>query len=272
MSMDFRKTTYKPNRADNRFRTSYALMSQWMNRKGSGKAYKKDPLSQSFTIAMQGNAAFPRGPVFSAGQKYEPSRSMEEFMQPEQQNYQVGPDPMLYHVSAPQAAIDDTVPVHLRYNQNNGYDDFHKAFQQVSKQWPSASYPDFGPPRLRHGRAGGSWRHVKEVLQAGGARIVFVDGVIRWADGVKSEEIPGGNLINPRVGDIKSRYVTQSRFEKPSEGEGHNPGSTLKLPAIPNRPSMTRSRTEMPDKSFIEGEFALSQKYGTERNNWLIMR
>ena len=30
--------------------------------------------------------------------------------------------------------------------------------------------------RLRHGRAGGSWRHVKEVLQAGGARIVFVDG------------------------------------------------------------------------------------------------
>ena len=32
--------------------------------------------------------------------------------------------------------------------------------------------------RLRHGRAGGSWRHVKEVLQAGGARIVFVDGKI----------------------------------------------------------------------------------------------
>lgn len=32
------------------------------------------------------------------------------------------------------------------------------------------------PHRLRHGRAGGSWRHVKEVLQAGGRRIVFVDG------------------------------------------------------------------------------------------------
>ena len=30
--------------------------------------------------------------------------------------------------------------------------------------------------RIRHGRAGGSWRHVKEVLQAGGRRIVFVDG------------------------------------------------------------------------------------------------
>ena len=30
--------------------------------------------------------------------------------------------------------------------------------------------------RLRHGRQGGSWRHVKEVLQAGGNRIVFVDG------------------------------------------------------------------------------------------------
>lgn len=231
--MDFRKTTYKPNRADNRFRTSYALMSQWMNRKGSGKAYKKDPLSQSFTIAMQGNSAFPppRGSAYSAGQRFEPSRSMEEFRTHEP----MGADPMLYNVTAPQAAIDENVPVHLRYSDGCGYDDFHKAFQQVSKQHPSASYPEFGPPRLRHGRAGGSWRHVKEVLQAGGSRIVFVDGVIRWADGVKIDEIPGGHLIQPKVGEIKSRYMTPNRFEKPSE-------------------------------------YALSQKFGTERNNWLLMR
>ena len=37
--------------------------------------------------------------------------------------------------------------------------------------------------RLRHGRAGGSWRHVKEVLQAGGSRIVFVDGKLFNFDG-----------------------------------------------------------------------------------------
>lgn len=228
--MDFRKTTYRPTRTDNRFRTSYALMSQWMNRKGSGQAYRKEPLPQTFAIAMQGNAAFPRQQMYSAGSNRELSRSMEQLPT------HVGPDPLLYNVSAPQAAIDENVPVHLRYSDTAGYDDFHKAFNQVSKQWPSASYPDFGPPRLRHGRAGGSWRHVKEVLQAGGSRIVFVDGVVRWADGVKIEEIPGGNLIQPKVGQIKSRYIT------------------------PSKPEMKTS------------EWALGQKFATERNNWLIMR
>lgn len=238
--MDFRKTTYRPNRTDNRFRTSYALMSQWMNRKGSGQAYKKDPLPQTFAIAMQGNAAFPRQPMYSAGSKYAPGRSLEEFegqgLSRSMEQLPTGPDPMLYHVSAPQAAIDENVPVHLRFNQTAGYDDFHKAFNQVSKQWPSASYPDFGPPRLRHGRAGGSWRHVKEVLQAGGSRIVFVDGVIRWADGVKIDDIPGGHLIQPNVGQIKSRYMTPSKQDTK------------------------------------QSEWALSQKMGLERNNWLIMR
>ena len=30
--------------------------------------------------------------------------------------------------------------------------------------------------RLRQGRAGGNWRHVRNVLQAEGGRTVFVDG------------------------------------------------------------------------------------------------
>ena len=49
------------------FRTSYALMSQWMNRQGSAEAYKKEPLPPSFAIAMQGNAAFPKPTVVHAG-------------------------------------------------------------------------------------------------------------------------------------------------------------------------------------------------------------
>ena len=72
-------------------------MSQWMNRKGSGQAYRKEPLPQTFTIAMQGNAAFPRKPTFSAG-----SRSMEDLRG---QGEQYGPDPMLYNVTAPQACV-----------------------------------------------------------------------------------------------------------------------------------------------------------------------
>ena len=42
-------------------------MSQWMGRKGSAKAYIKEPLPQTFAIAMQGNAAFPKRDVHSAG-------------------------------------------------------------------------------------------------------------------------------------------------------------------------------------------------------------
>lgn len=46
------------------------------------------------------------------------------------------------------------------------------------------------PHRLRHGRAGGSWRHVKEVLQAGGRRIVFVDGrYVRLEIGIVSKRV-----------------------------------------------------------------------------------
>lgn len=48
---------------------------------------------------MQGNAAFPRQPMFSAGSTKEISRSMEQLPT------QIGPDPLLYNVSAPQAAV-----------------------------------------------------------------------------------------------------------------------------------------------------------------------
>lgn len=208
MSMDFTKTVYRPKRSDNRYRTSYALMSQWMGRKGSGQAYKREGLPQSYAIAMQGNAAFPTRNLRSA-EGFEPARYMDSF------------DQQPAGISAQQASIDENVPVHLRYSEGQGHDDFHKAFNQISKHHPSKSFPDFGPPRLRHGRAGGSWRHVKEVLQAGGHRIVFVDGVVRWADGIKIDDVPCGHLINPQVRDIKSRYMSA----RPNEHGSSDPNT-----------------------------------------------
>lgn len=121
--------------------------------------------------------------------------------------------------------MDESIPPHLRFSTNNGYDDFHKSYQQVSQQFPNKHFPVFGPPkwvfrtsffnclwcvyyvaicysgcwvyphRLRHGRAGGSWRHVKEVLQAGGRRIVFVDGRYdRLGIGIVSKRVLVCNL------------------------------------------------------------------------------
>ena len=43
--------------------------------------------------------------------------------------------------------------------------------------------------RLRQGRIGGSWRHIKEVLGHGGSRVVYVDGwySIRTSNNVKEK-------------------------------------------------------------------------------------
>ncbi|KAL3869948.1 hypothetical protein ACJMK2_042568, partial [Sinanodonta woodiana] len=131
--------------------------------------------------------------------------------------------------------IDENVPVHLRFSETGGHDDFHKAFRQISQQWPSSSFPVFGPPRLRHGRAGGSWRHVKEVLQAGGSRTVFVDGIVRWQDTVQMDETPGGHLIQPKAEPEFKRH--QYLMDSP------------RAPAS-----------------------ELSKKMGFERDNWLVMR
>ena len=66
--------------------------------------------------------------------------------------------------------------VHLNYSQSGGYDDYHKTYLKLQKDGIYPSYPLYGPPRLRNGGVGGSWNHVKEVMQAAGSRRVFIDG------------------------------------------------------------------------------------------------
>lgn len=48
--------------------------------------------------------------------------------------------------------------------------------------------------RVRQGRNGGAWRHVKEVMQGKGKRIMFVDGITSIDDlaRVKTNMILGG--------------------------------------------------------------------------------
>lgn len=86
-----------------------------MNRKGSAQAYKKEPLPQTFAIAMQGNSAFPtRNPVFSAGSaRYEPGRSLDALMPDQMPANEEATDPMLYNVTAQNAAVS---PAQLPYN------------------------------------------------------------------------------------------------------------------------------------------------------------
>lgn len=222
MSMDFRKNTYRPNRPDSRFRTSYALMSQWMMQLGNRP---KAP--------VEGYVSQPNFPTkHSAGNVYGRRSRMV--------NSDGAPSP--YNPDAAQlAAMDESIPPHLRFSTNNGYDDFHKSYQQVSQQFPNKHFPVFGPPKLRHGRAGGSWRHVKEVLQAGGRRIVFVDGQIAYEDSIKIDDVPRGHLIKP-----------DARQDRP----------------LSRSQSFSQNRDRRPDATI----YGLERKKGMEQGNWAVMR
>lgn len=46
--------------------------------------------------------------------------------------------------------IEEGVPPHTRFSEDAGYDDFHKAFRAINKQWPNKNFPAFGPPRYTH--------------------------------------------------------------------------------------------------------------------------
>ncbi|OWF54405.1 uncharacterized protein LOC110445154 isoform X1 [Mizuhopecten yessoensis] len=222
MSMDFKKFTYRPSRPDNRFRTNYALMSQWMAQPTRGT--RADMEIQS---AVYGKKV---------------ARSQNPYMDQS--------SPRGY---AQAAAIEEGAPPHMRFAEDAGYDDFHKAFRAISKQWPNKSHPNFGPPRLRMGRAGGSWRHVKEVLQAGGARIVFVDGQRRNEDTINMDIVPGGHLVQnvvPRVDGANARL--------------HGIGSG----------GMTSMHREKNASNRINGTsaYGLETRQGLEQNNWCVMR
>ncbi|KAL5017222.1 hypothetical protein ScPMuIL_006811 [Solemya velum] len=197
MSMDFRKTTYRPSGVDAQFKTSYAMMSHWMTQV-DGSTRKRRP-SASFLMKGGGSSHFEKW-----GKKENSSPSALYVTGRMNQN-------LVRNTMAPVAAIDTTAPIHLRYSHNSGYDDFHKAFRTLGQQWPSKSYPTFGPPRLRHGRAGGSWRHVKEVQQAGGRRIVFVDGQTRVNDNSRITDVPSGHLIQPDAQDSSGPKHTLDR-------------------------------------------------------------
>ena len=54
------------------------------------------------------------------------------------------------------------------------------------------------------------------MLQAGGSRIVFVDGHVRWDDNVKIDEVPGGHLLQPDARNV----IIHSRTSKPGKMTG----------------------------------------------------
>ncbi|XP_025109482.1 uncharacterized protein LOC112573386 isoform X2 [Pomacea canaliculata] len=163
-------------------RTSYGAMSEWLR---YGKGRHRSSMLQASLLPRRNCTDYTiRGSRRSSHQQHQ-TLGANGFLGADMQS------------AARAAALDENVPVHARYASGCGYDDFYNSFLAVKRHGPAEDFPVFGPPRLRHGRAGGSWRHVKEVLQAGGKRIVFVDGQISANDVLKLDHVPGGHLILP---------------------------------------------------------------------------
>ncbi|ELU10384.1 hypothetical protein CAPTEDRAFT_219721 [Capitella teleta] len=201
MSMDHIKTVYRPPKRNGPKRTTYGLMTEWA-----------DGLSPVTAIPAR-RLLMPEMP-FSLGSK------------PVSSFYNGQPQQM---------------PTHLQYNISGGYDDAHKAFMKQSQPdglgFETKHY-GIEPPRLRNGRQGGSWRHIKNVLQAAGSRTVFVDGTQR----------------------IEDNNLRSKRSTPPAIQGGISVG--------------LRQRTPQKKKKMHSGtgSFFLEAHQGTEKGNWTLMR
>ncbi|XP_076439987.1 uncharacterized protein LOC143279744 [Babylonia areolata] len=182
MALDYRKNTYRPNRPDTRMRTTYGIMSEWVQGPAAVKP-RRVGLPQGLLARNNPSPKFANK---------RPRRGHQQYVYMRNNLLPAASDPRL---DERRAALDESLPVHARYTSDCGYDDFHKAYRAAKRVGPPEDFPLWGPPRLRHGRQGGSWRHVKEVLQAGGNRIVFVDGQISVKDTQDLDTVPGGHLV-----------------------------------------------------------------------------
>lgn len=237
MSLDYRKKTYRPSRPDTIKNTSYGVMSQWIDR-------QHEHLQPRGEVPRHLRARNNPSPKFT--KKRPIMRQSPAGM------------PTMYdtYVNKSSAVLDETLPVHLRYSSHCGYDDYHKAFRSIQDKHPELSFPHFGPPRLRHGRQGGSWRHVRNVLQGNGSRIVFVDGQVSHKDLMKIDSIPGGHLILPEVdrGTPSPRLIQQmNRLNENSVAIALGKESRMQ---------------QVPVARYSE----LDAQRGLEKENWNIMR
>ncbi|XP_071118713.1 uncharacterized protein [Haliotis cracherodii] len=240
MALDYMKTVYKQERdvSPRANKTSYGHMSRWMDVTEGPYLPPTISVNHYATANMSPAFGMKRKPWSKAPPKERPPGPVVALSQPDM---------------AKEAAVDGSVPVHLRYSQNNGYDDYHRAFRAISNQWPSASYPTFGPPRLRHGRQGGSWRHVTEVMQAGGSRTMFVDGRTTLNDRYQMEETPGAELILGREGDPPINFDSEE---------------VKRTAWIANY----RREKDMEPKIKMMLYGSVDKQKGVEKNNWMIMR
>ncbi|KAI8786470.1 hypothetical protein BgiBS90_011608 [Biomphalaria glabrata] len=149
MSLDYKVSAYKPSRPITRSVTNYGSMSSWMPRQRQSLV-----LPSSYGKSLHDLGTRPLLPPTPLGMP-----SLHD-------TYLNRPSP--FNLGEATQTYRSCHDLHVSQGSNPLKDD------------------EYSSAVMRHGRLGqnGSWRHLKEVMQAAGNRLVFVDGQIASKDGI----------------------------------------------------------------------------------------
>lgn len=109
---------------------------------------------------------------------------------------------------------------------------YHDLTQQIAYRFPNP-----GLPRLRQGRIGGSWRHIKEVLGHGGSRVCYVDGLVAIYDEEQfNQDLQARSPYRPHL--RRKLYSPNRGFDHEAARQGREREGIL-FPAVEELPMMS---------------------------------
>lgn len=99
-------------------------------------------------------------------------------------------------------------------------EEFNKSYVELMNR-VAYRYPNPGAPRIRQGRVGGTWRHIKEVQSNNTDRVVYVDGLVRVYDTQKFNSHLLHSGIAPTAKSATPIYVSRSDQGYQTQLQGH---------------------------------------------------
>ncbi|XP_052232431.1 uncharacterized protein LOC127845495 isoform X3 [Dreissena polymorpha] len=101
-------------------------------------------------------------------------------------------------------------------------------------------FPNPGLPRLRQGRVGGSWRHIKEVLGHGGSRVCYVDGLVAVYDEEQfNQSLAAQSPYRPHL--RRQLYSANRGWDEEAARQGRE---GIHLPAVEELPMMSSNERD----------------------------
>uniref|UniRef100_A0A1I8IHH3 Uncharacterized protein n=1 Tax=Macrostomum lignano TaxID=282301 RepID=A0A1I8IHH3_9PLAT len=138
------------------------------DRNRHGVNYRAEDLAQP---AEQRTAAVPKLPILPSPRPHDQSNTLAHRSERDHRPFHFWPE------LGKSAAAPAVRP------RAHGYDDAHKAYLKQSRP-PQTERQQ---PRLRNGKGGSTWRHLKFAMQPDGQRTQFLDGQVSMADAYRRQ-------------------------------------------------------------------------------------